>query len=405
MRPFLILILTAAAAFPQAVKFESTTQLVVVNVSAKTRAGEPLPDLKASDFTLTEDGKPQQIKVFEYQQMTETVLPPPPLKTREGEKSSQAAATTATIAPSKSGQVRYKDRRLLVLFFDLAGMSVSEQLRTQQAALQFLNARITGSDLVAVMTYVTDLNVLQDFSDDRDRLTAVIKALPIGENGQSNGSTGDVSEGDSGSAYTADDSEFNIFNTDRKLAALASASKMLSSLPEKKALVYFASGMTRTGIDNQAQLQATVNAAIRANVAFYTVDARGLVASAPLGDATQASQGGQGMYSGASQRSAQANFQAQQETLYALASDTGARHCSIRTTSRWASCKHRKIYRATTFWVTTARIRLSTGATGGSKSRSAATRPPNSITAAAISPARSSIGSTRPTVSASSRRP
>jgi VWFA-related protein len=205
MRPFLILILTAAAAFPQAVKFESTTQLVVVNVSAKTRAGEPLPDLKASDFTLTEDGKPQQIKVFEYQQMTETVLPPPPLKTREGEKSSQAAATTATIAPSKSGQVRYKDRRLLVLFFDLAGMSVSEQLRTQQAALQFLNARITGSDLVAVMTYVTDLNVLQDFSDDRDRLTAVIKALPIGENGQSNGSTGDVSEGDSGSAYTADD--------------------------------------------------------------------------------------------------------------------------------------------------------------------------------------------------------
>ena len=140
-----------------------------------------------------------------------------------------------------------------------------------------------------------------------------------------NGSTGDDSEADTGAAYTQDDTEFNIFNTDRKLAALESAVKMLGSLPEKKALVYFASGMTRTGIDNQAQLRATVNAAIRGNVAFYPVDARGLVATAPLGDATQGSPGGQGMYSGSSQRTAQSNFQGQQETLYTLASDTGGK--------------------------------------------------------------------------------
>ncbi len=68
-----------------------------------------------------------------------------------------------------------------------------------------------------------------------------------------------------------------------------------------------------------------MNAAIRSNVAFYPVDARGLVASAPLGDATQASQGGQGMYSGSSQRTAQSNFQGQQESLYTLASDTGGK--------------------------------------------------------------------------------
>jgi hypothetical protein len=140
-----------------------------------------------------------------------------------------------------------------------------------------------------------------------------------------NGGTGADSEGDTGAAYSQDDSEFNIFNTDRKLAALESAVKMLGGLPEKKALVYFASGMTLTGIDNQAQLHATVNAAIRSNVAFYPVDARGLVASAPLGDATQASQGGQGMYSGSSQRTTQSNFQGQQESLYTLASDTGGK--------------------------------------------------------------------------------
>ena len=185
---------------------------------------------------------------------------------------------------------------------------------------------MTASDVVAVMTYTTDLNVLQDFTDDRDVLVDVIKKkVTIGENGMANGSTGDDSEGDTGAAYTADDTEFNIFNTDRKLAALESAVKMLASLPEKKALVYFASGMTKTGMDNQAQLRATINAAIRGNVAFYPVDARGLVAQAPMGDATQASQGGRGMYSGSSQRQAQSNFQGQQETLYTLASDTGGK--------------------------------------------------------------------------------
>ena len=62
---------------------------------------------------------------------------------------------------------------------------------------------------------------------------------------------------------------------------------MLGQLNEKKVLVYFASGLRLNGIDNQAQFQATTNAAIRANVSFYPVDARGLVAQSPLGDATQ----------------------------------------------------------------------------------------------------------------------
>jgi VWFA-related protein len=314
---------------PQAgVKFESTTQLVVVNVAVKAKNGEPIGGLKASDFTVTEDGKAQQIKVFEYQRLEDTVLPPPALTPRTGVTPAVAgvkSAVAVSIAPSKPGEVRYRDRRLLVLFFDQSGMPVADQIRAKQAALKFLKTQATESDMVAVMTYVTDLNVLLDFTADRDRLVKVIDGISVGDSGTSNGSTGSDSEGDTNAAYSADDSEFNIFNTDRKLAALESAVKMLGSLAEKKALVYFASGMTLTGIDNQAQLRATINAAIRSNVSFYPVDARGLVASAPLGDATQASQGGQGMYSGSSQRSAQSGFQAQQDSLYTLASDTGGK--------------------------------------------------------------------------------
>lgn len=323
----LLLIGIPLLAQQQGVKFESTTQLVVVNVAAKTKGGEALLGLGAGDFLLTEDGKAQKIAVFEFQKLADGALAEretatvPAAAVPAGLKS----AVQTSIAPSKPGEVKYKDRRLLVLFFDQAGMPVADQLRSQQAALKFLKTQMTQSDLVSVMTYVTDLSVLQDFTDDRDRLTKVIQNLNAGETGTGNGSTGDDATGDTGAAYSQDDTEFNIFNTDRKLAALESAVKMLGGLAEKKALVYFASGMSLTGIDNQAQLRATVNAAIRSNVAFYPVDARGLVATAPLGDATQASQGGQAMYSGSGQRTAQSNFQGQQESLYTLASDTGGK--------------------------------------------------------------------------------
>ena len=50
---------------------------------------------------------------------------------------------------------------------------------------------------------------------------------------------------------------------------------MLGSLNEKKALIYFASGLRLNGVDNQAQLHATINAAIRAGVSFWPIDARG----------------------------------------------------------------------------------------------------------------------------------
>jgi VWFA-related protein len=339
----------APAPVKGAFKFEATTQLVVVNVAARDKDGKPIEGLTAADFSVTEDGKTQQIKVFEYQRLEDTTLPEPALTKRESAPAAQtpAAQTPSSqtpsaqtpaapapqakpavatrIAPAKAGEIKYKDRRLLVLFFDQAAMPVADQLRAQQAALKYLKTQMRASDMVAVMTYSTDLRVVQDFTEDRDLLTKVIKSVGVGETGMTAGSTGEDSEEDTGAAYTADDSEFAMFNTDRKLAALETAVKMLGSLPEKKALVYFASGMSRTGVDNQAQMRATINAAIRSNTAFYPIDARGLVASAPLGDATKGSPGGQGMYSGSSQRSAQSTFQGQQETLYTLAADTGGK--------------------------------------------------------------------------------
>ena len=58
---------------------------MVVNISAKDKSGEAHDGLKASDFTVTEDGKPQQIKVFEFQQLEDAVLAAPGL-THRGRK-------------------------------------------------------------------------------------------------------------------------------------------------------------------------------------------------------------------------------------------------------------------------------------------------------------------------------
>ena len=100
---------------------------------------------------------------------------------------------------------------------------------------------------------------------------------------------------------------------------------MLATLNEKKSLIYFASGMQLNGVDNQAQLRATINDAVRAGVSFWPIDARGLVASSPLGDATRGSQGNAGMYTGAAALRMQSNFAKSQDTLYTLASDTGGK--------------------------------------------------------------------------------
>jgi hypothetical protein len=100
---------------------------------------------------------------------------------------------------------------------------------------------------------------------------------------------------------------------------------MLRPLPEQKTLLYFASGLRLNGADNQAQLRATINAAIRANVTLNPIDARGLVATPPLGDASRPSPGGVGMFTGRLAEAAVTNLQRSQDTLYALARDTGGR--------------------------------------------------------------------------------
>lgn len=324
MRVFVAALLLVSPLAPQeqppSVRFTASANLVIVNVSVRDRSGAPIEGLTRDDFEIFEDGKPQSISVFEFQRLAGE--PPRPLK------ASAAAPGAPAITPSAPGQVRYRDRRLLVLFFDFSSMEPPEQIRAQQAALKFIREQMSPSDLVAVMAFTNRLRVLEDFTDDRERLASVIGAFRIGEASElaAEADTGGEEGGpDTGAAFIADETEFNIFNTDRKLSALESAARMLASLPEKKALVYFSGGVGRTGIENQSQLLATINAAVRANVSFYAVDARGLMALPPGGAASQPAMRGSAVFTGSAQRQQRERFSNQQETLVTLAEETGGK--------------------------------------------------------------------------------
>jgi len=295
------------------------TQLVVETVVVKDKDGKNLEGLTDKDFTVTEDGVPQTISVFQFEKLEDTPAPAPSPGAQQPAAELVQPKIPTQITPPAPGDSRYRDRRLLVLFFDLMNVSPADQLRAFTAADKFIRTQMKTPDLVAIMSFAAgSVKVLQDFTNDQEALFAVLEKLIYPDDN-------DNATADTTAAFGQDTGEFNIFNTDRQLAALQTAVSMLKTVNEQKSLVYFAGGLRLNGTDNQAQLRATINAAIRSNVAFFPVDARGLVATLPLGDATRPSPGGIGVFNGNMAMSSITNFQRSQDSLYALASDTGGK--------------------------------------------------------------------------------
>jgi VWFA-related protein len=308
------------------VTFQTGTQLVIETVVVKDKAGKPVEGLTAKDFTVTEDGAPQTIKVFDFQRFEETPPSQPATAPLPARAEPFARLSRTQIAPEPTGEFRYRDHRLLSLYFDMTAMPVPDQIRALSAAQKFIRTQMTPADMVSIMQFASGyVQVVQDFTGDRELLLRVIETLIVGEDENAVTDPNDASSSDAGAAFGQNDAEFNIFFTDRQLSALQTAANMLGRLSEKKSLIYFASGLRLNGNNNQAQLHATINAAIRSGVTLWPVDARGLVAQAPLGDASRGSPGGNGQYSGASALALTGNFQRSQDTLWTLGADTGGK--------------------------------------------------------------------------------
>ena len=308
---------------------------MVINVTVKDKAGRPITDLKKEDFQLLEDGVPQKITVFDRQDLSSEPLAPMSFAQRPQtieERAPTPPAGTSVSTQAPRDPKRFQDRRLIGLFFDMTSMQPLEQARAQEAAIKWVQTQMTAADLVGVMTFGSKFRMVQEFTDDRDLLIQTLKGLTLGDSSDLPGLAATAAdEGDDSGSFVADQTEFNIFNTDRKLTALEDAARKLSVYPEKKALIYFSSGVEKTGIENQSQLKATVNAAVRSNVSFYPVDARGLVAEAPGGDASVASPRGTGILTGTSQTIAAPVLTIRRRRFPRSPPTPAARRCSIRT--------------------------------------------------------------------------
>jgi len=308
----------------------SQTNVVLVDVRV-TAKGKPVTDLTEKDFRVFEDGAPQTITSLSLENIEKlaqasTANGPPP--TIDLDK------LPPNVAPAQVLQ----DHRLTLLFFDVSSMQPDDLMRALKAATTFVKQRLTPADLVAVVTYTLDLRVVQNFTNDRDALTKAINGILRGEessNLAANGSVGaagatdasgqEVVTQDTSDAFTPDETEFNIFNTDEKLAAVESLAEMLRAVPGRKIVIHFSSGITGTGIENEAQLLATEAAANQSNVSLYTMDARGLLALPPGGDATAASPSGSAAYRDVATTSQISSMHSSRETLASLAQDTGGR--------------------------------------------------------------------------------
>jgi VWFA-related protein len=297
--------------------------LVLTNVVAvDSKTGQFVRGLRASDFRVWENGKEQHVESFDYQSVE--MAKPLEEATVSGLAAGPNGSGSKAVAVASPEELR--NHRLIVMFFDLTSMQPEDLDRCVEAAQQFLKTKMQPADLVALVSLGDTLNVDQDFTADKQALINEVAAYN-GTEGQgfAQGATANSNQVEDTTAYTADESEYNDVNTDRELYAIRSIAQSLSRITEKKSMLYFSGGISRDGIENEASLRSATNAAVRANMAIYSVDTRGLQAIGPLGDASTGSLRGSGAYNGGALMNNMQQNATTQEVMDTLSHDTGGK--------------------------------------------------------------------------------
>jgi VWFA-related protein len=312
---------------------ETGVTLVSVDVDVRDSSGKPVKDLKPSDFIVTEDKKVQRIDTFSFEEVADA--PPETGDAKMAllddaqqklvEERRRAATATVGVTSSEAPLPAVTNRRMMLLLFDISSMQPEDLQRAVDGGADWAEEAMGNSDLVAVVTVGQRLNVLTDFTSNREEIMAALSALGASEGDETiltEVTTADTDE----AALTADDtttepSAIEEFDNDVRLRAMKSLCETIAPIPQKKAIVYFSSGM-RGNTDNQIELRSMTNTCNRGNVTVNPIDARGLMAAVAGGGATQRSSGGQSLFTGSGARGMQ-NLSRSQDTLLTMAADTG----------------------------------------------------------------------------------
>ncbi|HVF23515.1 MAG TPA: VWA domain-containing protein [Pyrinomonadaceae bacterium] len=268
--------------------------LVNIDVIVKDKKGKYIPDLKAEDFTIVENGVAQKIEFFDA-----------PLARTEIRSLAAAAPEVATTTPGAA-------RNYVALVLDSQTTDLTNLKQVREGTLKYVRDQITENDTVALLAVTNGLQMLQPFTQDKNKLIAALENA--GLNSTSKGfEQKDIAENISSRqaelaaataggtiTSTAGGSEaarimimravlaqfvrlrtaLGLQQSRPILAALAAIAEGLRTIPGKKTVVLFSQGfVTPTVLD--WQVQSTIDIANRANVAIYIIDSAGLRAGAP----------------------------------------------------------------------------------------------------------------------------
>jgi VWFA-related protein len=195
----------------------ANTRLVVVDVVAIDSNGRPVPDLKAEDFTVLEDGKAQKISGFTYERGVSTRV-----------ASVQLPPNIVSNAP------QFRSSSLNVILFDTVNGEFREHAYAKDELLKFLNGAELGRPVAIFALENSGLKLLQDFTTDNKLLSAAVARYRL----PAQVLTGESAESRASAFTTRGDyhtSERGIETTLNQLNALA---KVLNGYPGRKNLIW-----------------------------------------------------------------------------------------------------------------------------------------------------------------------
>src|SRR5579864_2361508 len=203
----------------------TNTRLVVVDVVATDSKGQPVTDLKASDFTLLEDGKPQKISGFNFEH-----------------PGAVAPSVQAQLPPSVvTNAPKFQSNSLNVILFDTVNGDFAEHAYARDQLLKFLNSAELGRP-VAIFALQAQLKLLHDFTTDASILKASVEKFKP----QASSISGETTNSRISAFPTRGDyhtSERSIETTLNQLNALA---KVLAGYPGRKNLIWLSESFPLT---------------------------------------------------------------------------------------------------------------------------------------------------------------
>jgi VWFA-related protein len=142
--------------------FRGGINYVRVDAIVTDRKGQPVYDLKQSEFEVLEDGKPQTVDSFKLIRVDGNPKPgdPPPraIKSRDDEEAEAAR----------------DDVRVFVVLLDDYHVRASNAMRMREILTRFIQTQLRPMDLVAVMYPLTPVTAL-DFTRNFDALASAVQ--------------------------------------------------------------------------------------------------------------------------------------------------------------------------------------------------------------------------------------